>query len=92
MSHRYLPPIVLLKVLNQCCPCHYRSEQAEQTSTFSGKNFTADLKGLKPGARVAAYYEEDQMWYDAVVDGIYEAPEPASRYFVVTFSALSGCR
>ena len=61
-------------------------------TAFEGRNFTADLEGLAAGSEVVALHDEDLMWYDATVDGIYPAPEPAGCYYVVTFSAVPGCK
>eukprot|EP01043_Picozoa_sp_COSAG02_P097292 COSAG02_NODE_33523_length_498_cov_1.761905_2_plen_73_part_01 len=44
---------------------------------FDGRNYTADLDGVEAGSEVVVFHEADAMWYAAVVDGIYAAPEPA---------------
>jgi Ca2+-binding EF-hand superfamily protein len=38
------------------------------------------------------FHEADKMWYTAVVDGIYAAPEPAGSYYVITFVSIPGCQ
>jgi hypothetical protein len=38
------------------------------------------------------FHEQDLMWYRAVVDGIYAAPDPAGSYYVITFKSIPGAQ
>ena len=68
-----------------------RGECNTQAAPFEGRGFTADLTGVAAGSEVVVFHEEDMMWYHAVVDGIYAAPEPAGSYYVITFTSIPGC-
>jgi Ca2+-binding EF-hand superfamily protein len=62
------------------------------------KGSSADLRGLVPGSDCVAYYVPDQLWYAAMVTGIYPGREDrlpdgstvSVPYYVVAFNAFPG--
>lgn len=68
-----------------------RARQATNSNAFSGRCWTSDLDGVAEGADVMAYYEADNMWHSARLDGVYSEPETGTVYYAVTFDAVPGC-